>query len=134
MIILNCLAGHGHGNLIKGTVTANDTGELLSGATVMLNSDVTTKTDALGNFRFDNLADGSYTLRITHIGYIPYSLETVVSNDEVRSLRINLLNEEWNEAQFDTETRLPGETSGISELTFTPGDPLFIKAGITFFF
>lgn len=46
----------------------------------------------------------------------------------------NLLNREWNEAQFDTETRLPGETIGISELAFTPGDPFFMKAGITFFF
>src|SRR5690606_11414881 len=46
----------------------------------------------------------------------------------------NLLNEEWNEAQFDTETRLPGEAAGISELAYTPGDPFFVKAGITFFF
>lgn len=46
----------------------------------------------------------------------------------------NLLNREWNEAQFDTETRLPGETESVSELTFTPGDPFFVKAGITFFF
>lgn len=46
----------------------------------------------------------------------------------------NLTNTNWNEAQFDTETRLKGETSGISELCFTPGDPIFIKTGITFFF
>lgn len=46
----------------------------------------------------------------------------------------NLLDREWNEAQFNTETRLPGETAGVSELTFTPGDPFFMKAGITFFF
>lgn len=46
----------------------------------------------------------------------------------------NLLNREWNEAQFDTETRLPGESAGVSELTFTPGDPLFVKAGVSFFF
>jgi outer membrane receptor for monomeric catechols len=46
----------------------------------------------------------------------------------------NLLNRDWNEAQFDTETRLPGETVGVSELAFTPGDPIFIKGGITFFF
>ncbi|MBT1705983.1 carboxypeptidase-like regulatory domain-containing protein [Fulvivirgaceae bacterium PWU20] len=46
----------------------------------------------------------------------------------------NLLNREWNEAQFDTETRLPGERQGLSELAFTPGDPFFIKAGVSFFF
>lgn len=46
----------------------------------------------------------------------------------------NILNKEWNEAQFDTETLLPGEVSSVSELTFTPGDPFFLKAGISFFF
>lgn len=46
----------------------------------------------------------------------------------------NIFNREWNEAQFDTETRLKGEAEGISGLAFTPGDPFFIKAGITFFF
>ncbi len=46
----------------------------------------------------------------------------------------NLLNREWNEAQFDTETFIPGDTESISELTFTPGDPRFIKAGVQFFF
>src|SRR5690606_17101212 len=42
----------------------------------------------------------------------------------------NLLNRDWNEAQFDTETRLPGEATGLSELAFTPGDPIFFKAGV----
>ncbi|AYB29993.1 TonB-dependent receptor [Chryseolinea soli] len=46
----------------------------------------------------------------------------------------NILNREWNEAQFDTLTRLRGENTGVSELTFTPGDPAFVKTGIRFFF
>jgi hypothetical protein len=46
----------------------------------------------------------------------------------------NILNRNWNEAQFDTETRLQGEQSGVSGLCFTPGDPIFFKTGITFFF
>jgi hypothetical protein len=46
----------------------------------------------------------------------------------------NLLNRNWNEAQFDTETFIPGDTHSVSELTFTPGDPFFIKGGIRFFF
>jgi hypothetical protein len=46
----------------------------------------------------------------------------------------NIFNRDWNEAQFDTETRLPGESTGLSQLTFTPGDPFFIKSGIKFFF
>ena len=43
----------------------------------------------------------------------------------------NLLNSEWNQAQFDTESRLRGETMSVSELHYTPGSPLFVKGSIT---
>lgn len=46
----------------------------------------------------------------------------------------NLLNEAWNEAQFDTESRLQNEVDPVSEIHFTPGTPFFFKAGISFFF
>lgn len=46
----------------------------------------------------------------------------------------NLLNEDWNEAQFDTESRLQNEVDPVSEIHFTPGTPFFFKAGISFFF
>lgn len=46
----------------------------------------------------------------------------------------NLLNETWNEAQFDTESRLQYEADPVSEIHFTPGTPFFFKAGISFFF
>jgi hypothetical protein len=39
----------------------------------------------------------------------------------------NLFNINWNEAQFDTESRLKGEATGTSELHFTPGTPFFIR-------
>lgn len=39
----------------------------------------------------------------------------------------NLFNVKWNEAQFDTETRLQHEPAAVSELCFTPGTPFFIK-------
>ena len=46
----------------------------------------------------------------------------------------NLLNKNWNEAQFDGETFIPGDIESISELTFTPGDPFAVKGGMRFFF
>lgn len=46
----------------------------------------------------------------------------------------NLTNTKWNEAQFDTETRLRGETASVSELTFTPGMPFFLKLSATYKF
>ncbi|MFT4565949.1 MAG: outer membrane receptor protein involved in Fe transport [Saprospiraceae bacterium] len=46
----------------------------------------------------------------------------------------NLLNSEWNEAQFATESRLRNETISVEELHFTPGIPRFIKGSIRFKF
>ncbi|RAW02256.1 TonB-dependent receptor [Pseudochryseolinea flava] len=53
---------------------------------------------------------------------------------EVSFAAENILDEEWNEAQFDTESRLENEVDPVSEIHFTPGTPFFFKAGITFFF
>jgi len=39
----------------------------------------------------------------------------------------NLFNVEWNEAQFDTESRLQNEAFPVSELHFTPGTSFFLK-------
>lgn len=46
----------------------------------------------------------------------------------------NLLNVDWNEAQFDTESQLRGESAPVSELHFTPGTPFFAKLTGSFFF
>lgn len=46
----------------------------------------------------------------------------------------NLFNAKWNEAQFETTSRLKNETVPVTELHFTPGVPFFAKARISFFF
>ncbi len=46
----------------------------------------------------------------------------------------NLFNIEWNEAQFDTESRLRNELEPVSEIHYTPGTPFFLKTGIAFKF
>lgn len=44
----------------------------------------------------------------------------------------NMFNIDWNEAMFAETTRIKGEpASGINELTFTPGSPVFFKLGLT---
>lgn len=42
----------------------------------------------------------------------------------------NLFNVDWNEAQFDTESQLRGESQPVSELHFTPGTPFTVRAKI----
>ncbi len=46
----------------------------------------------------------------------------------------NLLNVDWNEAQFDTESRLFDEPAAVSELHYTPGTPFFLKGSVSVFF
>lgn len=46
----------------------------------------------------------------------------------------NILNSEWNEAQFATETRLKGETEGIIDLCYTPGNPRNFQFSISYKF
>jgi hypothetical protein len=52
-------------------------------------------------------------------------------NFEVSVSCENVLDEEWNEAQFETESRLKNEDTPVSEIHFTPGTPLFFKAGLS---
>lgn len=46
----------------------------------------------------------------------------------------NLLNRAWNEAQFNTESRLADEMNPVSEIHFTPGTPFNAVAHFSLFF
>ena len=46
----------------------------------------------------------------------------------------NLLNTQWKETQFATESRLKNESGPVEEIHFTPGTPFSAKLGVTFFF
>jgi hypothetical protein len=46
----------------------------------------------------------------------------------------NLLNVQWNEAQFATDSQLRGETTSVNELNFTPGTPFYLKFNASVFF
>lgn len=82
--------------------------------------------DRPANEDYSLTAEG-YTLLDAIVGYIYKRFEFKLTAE-------NLLNSEWKEAQFDTETRLRPETEPVSEIHFTPGTPFFIKAGIAYSF
>ena len=46
----------------------------------------------------------------------------------------NPFNREWDEAQFDTESRLQNETDPVSEIHFTPGTPFALRLRFTKYF
>lgn len=100
------------------------------------------------SFNFENGINGS--LRYKYLGDRPanedYSLTAdgyfvvdAVMNYDYDSFTFgisveNLLNTEWREAQFETESRLQNEQNSVSEIHFTPGTPFFLKTGITYRF
>ena len=46
----------------------------------------------------------------------------------------NLLNVNWNEAQFATTSQLRGEAMPVTELNYTPGTPFYLKLNGSIFF
>jgi len=46
----------------------------------------------------------------------------------------NILNTEWNETQFATESRLRNESESVEEIHFTPGTPFYGQLGVKWAF
>jgi outer membrane cobalamin receptor len=88
--------------------------------------------DWTGGIRYRYLADrpANEDNSIIAVGYgiidanVNYELGAFSIGLEVQ----NLLNTEWKETQFATESRLFNETQGVEEIHFTPGAPFFVKS------
>ena len=69
-----------------------------------------------------------------------YFLLDAVAKYRVRKYEVgmtiqNILNVNWNEAEFATQTRLAGEPiGGYTDLCFTPGAPRLIRVNISYYF
>jgi hypothetical protein len=91
-----------------------------------------------GSFRYRYLADraANEDKSVIADGYIlaDATLNYKRPNFELGLSAENIFNIEWNEAQFDTESRLKDEAAPVSEIHFTPGTPLFVKLSLTFSF
>jgi len=69
--------------VIRGTVIDKNVKNELIGATVTLPSTspmLGTVTDVSGNFRIDNVPVGTYTVRVSYIGYKPLDIPNVQVN------------------------------------------------------
>lgn len=100
------------------------------------------------NFRHSSGIDGSVRYRYladrpanedNSVVALGHTLVDLVLGYRFNSFRIfgqleNILNVEWNEAQFDTESRLLGETTPVSELHYTPGNPFNVQVGVAYEF
>jgi len=91
-----------------------------------------------GALRFRYLADrpANEDNSVVALGHL---LANIVVGYRFNGFRVfgqleNILNREWNEAQFDTESRLFDETEPVSELHYTPGNPFNVQLGLSFEF
>lgn len=108
------------------------------------------KWTATGGLSWENTQGFFGSLRFRHLGDRPanedgsltaqgyFLLDAVggwrFKNFDLNFAAQNLLNVDWKEAQFDTESRLKFESEPVSEIHFTPGTPFFLKGGVTFRF
>lgn len=76
---------------------------------------------------FDTVTAEGYSVVNLSLGY-RFGRMKVFGNIE------NLLDTKWNEAQFDTESRLQNEAAPVSEIHFTPGNPRNVQVGVRVLF
>ncbi len=99
-----------------------------------------------GGITMANYHGFDFSLRTIHIGSRPANEDNTVTALGYTLINLgaachwkrytfsvtieNLLNTEWNEAQFDTESRMKWEKAPVDELHFTPGNPRNARVGI----
>jgi outer membrane receptor protein involved in Fe transport len=73
---------------------------------------------------------------VVALGYTVLDLSASyrLGNYQFNVIMENLTDTDWNEAQFDTESRLRNEPASVSELHFTPGNPRNVRVGLSYSF
>ena len=73
---------------ISGKVIDKENHDILIGAHVSLNElNLITVTDENGDFRFENIKKGTYTLEATYLGFKTYSADVKVTKDTKINIR-----------------------------------------------
>ncbi len=87
-------------------------------------------------YRYVGKRAGNEDYSLTAVGY--FITDAVINYTrpkyEIGLVINNVLNTQWKETQFDTETRLKNEPSSVDEICFTPGTPFSAKLSFAFFF
>jgi len=108
--------------------TVTSTGGVFYKATKGLNGSLTYRyiKNRSANEDYSIVAKG-YFLLDASINYTQKKYEIGVALE-------NITNTNWNEAQFETESRLRNETAAVTELNYTPGNPFFARVKFAVFF
>lgn len=90
-LLLVCVAASAHQGSVKGSVSDSTSARKLTGATVYLvENNQITSTDLLGNFFFPDVHPGTYTVKISALGYDTRSYTINVKEDETTRMTILL--------------------------------------------
>ncbi|MFT6815486.1 MAG: TonB-dependent receptor [Sphingobacteriales bacterium] len=82
LTLLTCTAIFSQTGIIRGNIIDNETGETLIGANVLLlGTSFGTVTDIDGDFLFENIPVGEYTLNISYISYLNQKIDNVVVSE-----------------------------------------------------
>jgi outer membrane receptor protein involved in Fe transport len=91
-----------------------------------------------GGLRYRHIGDrpANEGNTVTALGYTVLDLAASyrLGNYQLNLVLENMTDTEWNEAQFDTESRLQNEPAPVSELHFTPGNPRNVRVGVSYSF
>lgn len=82
----------------------------------------------------DRAANEDYSLTAQGYYVMDLALDYRRENFMIGFTIQNLLNTEWREAQFETETRLRNEEVPVTEVHYTPGTPFAFKTNFSYFF
>ncbi|MFI2741424.1 beta-sandwich domain-containing protein [Zhouia sp. PK063] len=127
--MFSCFSFAQTGGIIKGTIRDEATEQTLQNARLILEGTTFVKqTNMHGVFVFENIPEGSYTLKIDAIGYITKRMPIIVENDQTNNLGVVLLSVDVTQEQADnlitlTDTDLSDDegsadvTSGILQAT-----------------
>lgn len=88
------------------------------------------------NYRYIKSRPANEDNSITAKGYflLDASVNYIKQKYEIGLAVENMMNVKWNEAQFATESQLRGETAPVTELNYTPGNPIFFRLKFSYSF
>ncbi|HEX6463354.1 MAG TPA: carboxypeptidase regulatory-like domain-containing protein [Vicinamibacterales bacterium] len=104
----------GRSGAIAGTVV-DSTGAVLKGAQVSLGAaGISTVSDEQGRFLISNLAQASYTLTITYVGFAPLTKNVDVTASRTSTVTATLEVAGLNDTELVTAPRLTGEAEALN--------------------
>ena len=74
---------------ISGKITDQQTGATLPGATISINPALTTVSDAQGIYKFSDISNGNYVLKVSYIGYQTVEKHIAISSDLTLNIILN---------------------------------------------